>query len=85
MNRVVVHPVSQQQSASSGMVVYQTWAQRQLPDAVRGRVFTWLDVAWNVMKVVSLELGGTMLVIAGLTGLMALRDVRLEQSQPVQA
>lgn len=82
-------------NTSSGMVVYQTWIQRQVPDAMRGRVFTWLDVVWNVMKVLSLGvggwlaeqagiqavyyLGGAMLVIAGVIGLLALRDVRLEQ------
>ena len=82
-------------NTSSGMVVYQTWVQRQVPDAVRGRVFTWLDVVWNVMKIVSLGLGawlaeragvevvyylgGSLLFTSGLIGLMALRDERLEQ------
>ncbi|MCQ3975221.1 MAG: MFS transporter [Anaerolineae bacterium] len=77
-------------NTSSGMVVYQIWVQRELPDAMRGRVFTWLDVVWNVMKVVSLDwggwlaeqagvemvyyLGGAMLVLAGLSGIVALRD-----------
>jgi predicted MFS family arabinose efflux permease len=84
-------------NTSSGMVVYQTWLQRQVPNQVRGRVFTWLDVVWNVMKVISLGLGGwlaeragvevvyyiggTMLVISGLTGIIALRDERLEQPE----
>ena len=45
-------------NTSSGMVIYQTWVQRQVPDTMRGRVFTWLDVVWNVMKMVSLGLGG---------------------------
>ena len=88
-------------NTSSGMVVYQTWVQRQVPDAVRGRVFTWLDVVWNVMKVVSLGvggylaeragveavfyLGGAMLIIAGLAGLVALRDVRLQRAGSAQA
>lgn len=82
-------------NTSSGMVVYQTWVQRQVPDAVRGRVFTWLDVVWNVMKIVSLGLGawlaeragvevvyylgGSLLFTSGLIGLMVLRDERLEQ------
>ncbi len=86
---------------SSAMVVYQTWVQRQVPDAMRGRVFTWLDVVWNAMKVVSLGLGGylaerasveavyylggVMLIIAGLAGLMALRDVRLQRPGSAQA
>lgn len=75
------------------MVVYQTSLQREVPDAVRGRVFTWLDVVWNVMKVVSLGWGGwlaerasvevvyylgsTILVLDGLVGIVALRDERL--------
>jgi predicted MFS family arabinose efflux permease len=79
-------------NTSSGMVVYQSWVQREVPDAVRGRVFTWLDVVWNVMKVLSLGwggwlaertsvemvyyLGGSMLVLAGLVGLVTLRDER---------
>jgi hypothetical protein len=33
---------------------------------VRGRVFTWLDVVWNVMKVISLGLGGYLAQRAGI-------------------
>lgn len=80
-------------NTSSGMVVYQSWVQRRVPDAVRGRVFTWLDVVWNVMKVVSLGvggwlaeragvevvyyIGGVMLFLSGLTGSVILRGERL--------
>ena len=86
-------------NTSSGMVVYQTWLQRQVPDAMRGRVFTWLDVVWNVMKVISLGLGGwlaeragvqmvyyiggAMLFLSGLTGIIVLGDQRLGE-QPAQ-
>ena len=86
-------------NTSSGMVVYQTWIQRQVPDTVRGRVFTWLDVVWNVMKIMSLGLGawlaehagvevvyyvgGSLLFISGLVGLIALRDERLGQPESV--
>jgi MFS family permease len=85
-------------NTSSGMVVYQTWVQRQVPDAFRGRVFTWLDVVWNVMKVISLGLGGwlaeragvevvyyiggAMLVLSGITGLVTMRTTRLAQPTP---
>lgn len=78
-------------NTSSGMVLYQTWVQRLVPDRVRGRVFTWLDVVWNVMKVLSLGiggwlaqqagiqvvyyLGGTSLILAGLYGVFALRTL----------
>ncbi|MFL5803199.1 MAG: MFS transporter [Roseiflexaceae bacterium] len=78
-------------NTSSGMVIYQTWVQRAVPNAVRGRVFTWLDVVWNVMKIISLGvggwlaerfgvevvyyIGGTLLTLAGLVGIGALRDL----------
>ncbi len=80
-------------NTSSGMVVYQTWVQRHVPDTVRGRVFAWLDVVWNVMTIVSLGwgawlaeragvevvyyVGGSLLVISGLAGLFLLRGERL--------
>jgi predicted MFS family arabinose efflux permease len=44
-------------NTSSGMVTFQTWTQRKVPDLVRGRVFTLLDVVWNVMKIISLGIG----------------------------
>ncbi len=47
-------------NTSSGMVIYQTQLQRRIPDVMRGRVFTWLDVIWNVMKIISLGIGGWM-------------------------
>jgi hypothetical protein len=88
-------------NTSSGMVVYQTWVQRQVPDAVRGRVFTWLDVMWNVMKVLSLcgggvladqvgvaavyYLGGTLLVCSGIIGLLTLHDTRLADTTSAPA
>jgi MFS family permease len=87
-------------NTSSGMVIYQTWVQRQVPDAVRGRVFTWLDVIWNVMRVVSLGVGGyvaerlgiqavyyvggLLLIIAGASGMIALRDERLRTPRSVE-
>jgi MFS family permease len=80
-------------NTSSGMVLYQTWVQRYVPDAVRGRVFTWLDVVWNVMKIASLGLGGwlaeragievvyylggALLALSGVIGLVLFRDAPL--------
>lgn len=77
-------------NTSSGMVIYQTAVQRHVPDAMRGRVFTWLDVVWNVMRIVSLGLGGwladragveavyyvggALLVLSGFVGLALFRD-----------
>lgn len=81
-------------NTSSGMVLYQTWVQRLVPDHMRGRVFTWLDVVWNVMKVISLGLGGwlaqrygievvyyfggSLLFLSGVYGVLALRTPDLE-------
>ena len=81
-------------NTSSGMVTYQTWIQRRVPDAMRGRVFTWLDVVWNVMKIISLGagswlalrmgvqvvyyVGGSLLFLSGLIGLLTLRHERLD-------
>ena len=72
-----------------------------MPNAVRGRVFTWLDVVWNVMKVLSLGvggvladqvgvavvyyLGGTLLVCSGIIGLLTLRDTRLADTTSAPA
>ncbi len=80
-------------NTSSGTVLFQTWVQRLVPDRMRGRVFTWLDVVWNVMKVLSLGiggwlaqtvginavyyLGGVLLSIAGVYGVLTLRTMNL--------
>jgi hypothetical protein len=45
-------------NTSSGMVVFNSTVQGAVPHAVRGRVFTLLDVTWCVMRLVSLALGG---------------------------
>jgi hypothetical protein len=62
--------------------------QSSVPDAVRGRAFTLLDVTWSSMRLVSLALGGllvdrigiepvywlggSLLALAGLLGLALL-------------
>jgi MFS family permease len=72
-------------NTSTGMVVFSSTVQGAVPDAVRGRVFTLLDVSWNAMRLLSLALGGwlvdragiqplfwaggTLLALAGLLGL----------------
>jgi hypothetical protein len=43
---------------STGMVVFSSTGQRVVPDAVRGRVFTLLDMNWNAMTLLSLVIGG---------------------------
>lgn len=72
-------------STSTGMVVFNSTLQGTIPDAVRGRVFTLLDVTWNAARLLSLAagavlvdavgvravfwLGGTLLAASGLLGL----------------
>ncbi|MGI8824385.1 MAG: MFS transporter [Chloroflexota bacterium] len=45
-------------NTSSGMVTYQSVMQVEIPDAMRGRVFTLMDVGWNSSRLVSIALGG---------------------------
>lgn len=75
-------------NTSTGMVVYSSTIQGAVPDAVRGRVFTLLDVTWNAMRLLSLALGalmvdaigiqalfwfgGAMLTLSGMLGLLLL-------------
>ncbi len=75
-------------NTSTGMVVFSSTVQGAVPDRVRGRVFTLLDVTWNAARLLSLAggamlvdalgiqpvfwLGGALLMLAGLLGLMLL-------------
>jgi MFS family permease len=75
-------------NTSTGMVVFNSTVQGAVPGAVRGRVFTLLDVTWNAMRLISLAIGGivvdavgiqplfwgggTLLAITGALGLMLL-------------
>nr|MBA2463350.1 MFS transporter [Nocardioidaceae bacterium] len=45
-------------NTSTGVVVFTSTVQGAVPDAVRGRVFTLLDVTWSAMRLLSLGLGG---------------------------
>ena len=45
-------------NTSTGMVASNTILQTVIPDRVRGRVFTLLDVTWAAMRLLSLGLGG---------------------------
>jgi MFS family permease len=75
-------------NTSTGMVVFSSTVQGAVPDTMRGRVFTLLDVTWNFMRLLSLALGGvlvdalgiapvywlggTLLALAGVLGLVLL-------------
>jgi MFS family permease len=56
-------------NTSTGMVVFSSTVQGAVPDQVRGRVFTLLDVTWNAMRLVSLAVGG---IIVGVVGIRPL-------------
>ena len=54
-------------NTATGMVTYQTAMQTQVPDAVRGRVFTLMDIGWNLARIVSVALGGLLADRFGIT------------------
>lgn len=75
-------------NTSTGMVVFNTTVQGTVPDRVRGRVFTLLDVSWQAARLLSLGagglivdwlgiravfwVGGSLLALSGLLGLLLL-------------
>ena len=79
-------------NTSTGVVVSNALLQTQVPENIRGRVYTLLDVSWNTMRLVSLAagglaaetlgirwvyyLGGALLILTGCLGLMLFRGVR---------
>jgi len=79
-------------NTSTGMVVFNSTIQGAIPDAMRGRAFTLLDVSWSTLRLVSLGLGGlivdrfgieplywiggSLLLLAGLLGLSLFRTTR---------
>lgn len=69
-------------NTSTGMVVFSSTVQGAVPDRVRGRVFTLLDVTWSAMRLLSLALGGVLVDAWGIApvywfggGLLALAGV----------
>jgi len=85
-------------NTSTGMVASTTILQTVIPDRVRGRVFTLLDVTWAAMRLVSLGLGGVLadrigvsavyviggmlLALAGVLGLTLLARLPLSTERP---
>jgi MFS family permease len=53
-------------NTSTGMVVFSSTVQGVVPDAVRGRVFTLLDVSWNAMRLLFLAIGGLVVAAIGI-------------------
>ena len=86
-------------NTSTGVVLYGATMQGAVPGAVRGRVFTLLDVSWNAMRQLSLAVGGlivdglgvrplfwgsgSLLALAGVLGLLLLR--RYDFRAPAEA
>lgn len=56
-------------NTSTGMVVYSSTVQGAVPDKVRGRVFTLLDVSWNAMRLLSLAMGAIVVDVVGIQAL----------------
>ena len=83
-------------NTSTGTVASTSILQTIIPDRVRGRVFTLLDVTWAAMRLISLGLGGfladrlgisavyvgggTLLALAGVLGLILLGRIPLAES-----
>jgi MFS family permease len=86
-------------NTSTGMVVFSSTIQGAIPEAMRGRVFTLLDVSWSAMRLLSLGLGaivvdrigveplfwigGSLLFLAGVLGLTLLGRMRFAERETV--
>jgi MFS family permease len=84
-------------NTSTGMVVFNSTIQEAIPDAMRGRAFTFLDMDWSVFTLLSLAVGGvfvdqfgieplfwgggTLLTLAGLIGLTLFRRTQFGPEQ----
>ncbi len=82
-------------NTSAGMVVFSSTVQDAVPDRVRGRVFTLMDVSWNAMRLLSLAIGaivvdavgvqplfwagGSLLALSGVLGLLLLGNYDFRQ------
>ena len=53
-------------NTSTGMVVFNSTLQTVIPEHVRGRVFTLLDVTWNASRLVSLAVGAVLVDVIGI-------------------
>ncbi len=85
-------------NTSTGSVVYNSIMQASIPDRVKGRVFTLMDMAWSVMEILSIGLagiladamgirsvyylGGFLLILSGAIGLFALGSYHFASPNP---
>jgi MFS family permease len=53
-------------NTSTGIVVFNSTIQGAVPDLVRGRTFTLLDISWNVARLLSLAVGGLLVDVLGI-------------------
>lgn len=53
-------------NTSTGVVTFNSTIQGAVPEGVRGRVFTLLDMTWNAMRLLSLALGALMVDAVGI-------------------
>lgn len=53
-------------NTSTGIVVFNSTVQGVVPEDVRGRVFTLLDVTWSACRLLSLGLGGLLVDTVGI-------------------
>jgi MFS family permease len=52
-------------NTSTGVVIFNSTVQGAIPEQVRGRVFTLLDVTWQAMRLLSLAVGGVLVDVMG--------------------
>ena len=64
-------------NTSTGMVVFSSTIQGAIPESMRGRVFTLLDVTWSAFRLLSLGLGGLVVDRFGIEPLFWLGGVLL--------
>jgi predicted MFS family arabinose efflux permease len=62
---------------STGMVAYQSTLQTEVSSDVRGRVFVFFDVVWNVARLLSLGFGGAIADAIGIRVVYAIGGVLL--------
>ncbi len=64
-------------NTSTGMVVYNSLMQSEVPEEVRGRIYTLMDVVWNFFQLISLVLGGVLVDRIGIQAIYSISGVLL--------